>query len=89
MGTTWAIAQQGANVTSMSAHITCNTGYRASWRGEGFRWASAAALTYTIHLSNGAVETHVTTFNAPDAATVEVYPAGQSRKSATVHLRRQ
>lgn len=87
-GTTWQIVQSGAKVSSLSAAIICGNGYRASWAGENIQWSSPKVLRYTVRLSSGAVESHVTTFTAPGEATVEVFRAGQQQKVATVHLRK-
>jgi len=87
-GTSWSIGQQAQTVSTMSAQITCGNGYRASWTAENIRWTSAGVLTYNIRLSNGNVETQVTTFTSPTTATVEVYSMGQTQKSATVHIQK-
>lgn len=70
-GSRWTISQQGAQVTALSAQISCSNGSRDSWRASNIRWTSGQTLTYSVMHAAGLRETHVTTFQGNSAA-VEV-----------------
>jgi len=84
-GSVWTIGQEGAQVGSIQARITCSNGSQDSWRASQIRWSGNSVLSYTVTHAGGAVEQHVTSFQG-DTGTVEVYHG--PRRIAVVHIAR-